>query len=66
MLRMTLRKIKKESKVKYIGAKLYIADMETDGVYFSQYVKEELEKQREEMYCEYSGLLSVKAYENVK
>ena len=28
--------------------------------------KDELEKQREEMYCEYSGLPSPKAYEDVK
>jgi len=28
--------------------------------------KDELEKQREEMHCEYSGLPSPKAYEDVK
>lgn len=28
--------------------------------------KYELEKQRQEMHCEYSGLPSVKAYEDVK
>jgi hypothetical protein len=28
--------------------------------------KYELEKQRKEMHCEYSGLPSVKAYEDVK
>jgi hypothetical protein len=41
-----------------------IADMESDGIYFSEDVKEELKKQREELNCEYSGLPSVKAYQN--
>jgi hypothetical protein len=45
---------------------IILADMESNGTYFSEDVKEELEKQREELYCEYSGLLSVKAYEYVK
>jgi hypothetical protein len=40
-----------------------ISDMEFDGVYFSDEVKEKLEKEREELFCEYSGLPSVKAYE---
>ena len=41
-----------------------ISDMEGDGVYFPDSVKEELEKKREELYCEYSNLPSVKSYEN--
>ena len=40
-----------------------ISDMESDGIYFTQEVKEELEKQREELNCEYSGLPSVKSYQ---
>jgi hypothetical protein len=40
-----------------------ISDMEGDGVYFPDSVKEELEKKREELYCEYSNLPSVKSYE---
>jgi hypothetical protein len=40
-----------------------IADMESDGIYFTQEVKEELEKQREKLHCEYSGLPSVKSYQ---
>lgn len=40
-----------------------ISDMESDGVYFSDDVKEQLKKQRQELLCEYSGLPSVKAYE---
>jgi hypothetical protein len=43
---------------------IILTDMESNGMYFSEDVKQELEKQREELYCEYSGLLSVKAYEN--
>jgi hypothetical protein len=45
---------------------IILADMESDGIYFSKDTKVELEKQREELYCEYSGLPSPKAYENVK
>lgn len=43
-----------------------IADMDSGGVYFDDNTKEELVKQREELHCEYSGLPSVKAYEDVK
>jgi len=39
-----------------------ISDMEDDGVYFPDSIKEELEKKREELYCEYSNLPSVKSY----
>ena len=39
-----------------------VADMDSGGVYFDDITKEELVKQREELYCEYSGLPSVKAY----
>jgi hypothetical protein len=41
-----------------------IADMESDGIYFSNEVKQVLEKQRDELYCEYSNLPSVKSYES--
>ena len=40
-----------------------ISDMESDGMYFSKDIKEKLEKEREELFCEYSGLPSPKAYE---
>lgn len=40
-----------------------IADMESNGMYFPDEVKEELKRQREELHCEYSGLPSIKAYE---
>jgi len=40
-----------------------ISDMESDGIYFSDEVKEKLEKEREELFCEYSGLPSPKAYD---
>jgi hypothetical protein len=40
-----------------------ISDMEGDGVYFPESIKEELEKRREELYCEYSNLPSVRSYE---
>ncbi len=41
-----------------------IADMESEGIYFPEDVKQEMKKQREELYCEYSGLPSVSAYED--
>ena len=40
--------------------------MESDGMYFSEEVREKLEKEREELFCEYSGLPSVKAYNDKK
>lgn len=43
-----------------------IADMESEGIYFSEDVKKELKKQREELLCQYSGLPSVKSYEKNK
>jgi hypothetical protein len=58
-----------ESTPKSQKAKLFktidrtIADMESDGMYFSEEIKEKLEKEREELFCEYSGLPSPKAYE---
>lgn len=40
-----------------------ISDMESDGVYFPEEIKRELIKRREELWCEYSNLPSVKSYE---
>lgn len=54
---------KKEKKMLYKAMNRTIADMESDGLYFPEEVKEELKRQREELNCEYSGLPSVKAYE---
>ena len=54
----------KEDKAKLIKTlDRTIADMEFDGIYFSDEVKEKLEKEREELFCEYSGLPSVKSYD---
>jgi len=47
----------------YKGIQKTIADMESDGVYFPEEVKKELIKKREELWCEYSNLPSVKSYE---
>jgi hypothetical protein len=52
----------KDKKIIYGTIKQAICDMETDGVYFPETIKEELRKQRDELYCEYSGLPSVKSY----
>jgi hypothetical protein len=57
----------KEDKIKLIKTlDRTISDMESDGMYFSEEVKEKLEKEREELFCEYSGLPSPKSYESVK
>lgn len=55
---------KRNKKIIYDSLRRNIADMETDGVYFDKSVKQELKKKRDELHCEYSGLPSVKAYEN--
>jgi hypothetical protein len=39
-----------------------LSDMESDGVYFPDYIREKLEKEREEEVCHYSGLPSLKMY----
>lgn len=52
----------KEKKVIYKAIHRTMSDMESDGVYFPIEVKEELKRQKEELYCEYSGLPSVLAY----
>jgi len=54
---------KKERKIVYNAMKRNIADMESDGVYFDESIKEIMKKQRDELHCEYSGLPSVKSYE---
>ena len=56
---------KKEKKTIYKAVKRTISDMESDGIYFPEEVKEQLKEYREEMHCEYSGLPSPKAYERV-
>ncbi len=60
----TKKMTKKEKRVMLSSVKRTIADMESDGVYFPIEIKEDLEKKRKEMTCEYSGLPSVKAYVN--
>ena len=55
--------IKPKEKVKiYQAVKRTISDMESDGVYFSSEIKDELKKRKDKMTCEYSGLPSVMSY----
>lgn len=54
----------KQKDIVYKAIYRTISDMESDGVYFPEGVKEELKKQREELHCEYSGLPSVSSYSN--
>ena len=56
---------KKDKEIIYKAVNRTIADMESDGIYFPEEVKEQLKEYREEMHCEYSGLPSPKAYESV-
>jgi len=53
----------KEKKVVYQSMFRTIADMESDGVYFDDDIKRMIIEKKEELYCEYSGLPSPKAYE---
>lgn len=46
----------------YKQVKRTISDMESDGVYFPDEVKEQLEKKRQSLMCEYSGLPSAASY----
>jgi hypothetical protein len=54
---------KKDKEIIYKAMHRTISDMESDGMYFPEEVKEKLKEYREELHCEYSGLPSVKAYE---
>jgi hypothetical protein len=54
---------KKEKEMIYKVVDRTISDMESDGVYFSDDVKEKLKEYRDELKCEYSNLPSVKFYE---
>jgi hypothetical protein len=53
----------KEKKAVYKAVKRTMSDMESDGVYFPEDVKEKLKEYRDELNCEYSGLPSPKSYE---
>jgi len=59
----TSKMTKKEKVNIYTAVNRTISDMESDGVYFSEEVKDKLEKHRKELNCEYSGLPSVKTYQ---
>ena len=39
-----------------------VADMESEGVYFSDYIVEKLKEQKEDLICHYSGLASTKSW----
>jgi len=53
----------KQKKIMYAAVKRTIADMESDGVYFPEDIKIELENKRKDSICEYSGLPSTKTYD---
>lgn len=54
---------KDEKELVYRIMNRTIADMESEGVYFSDEIREELKKKREELICHYSGLPSVQSWE---
>lgn len=62
-LPMSKKKILKRINQKLSDIDRTLSDMESDGIYFSPFVKEELTKQREELHCNYSDLPSVKSYD---
>ncbi len=57
---------KEQKKIIHRAVSRTISDMESDGVYFPSEVIEKLEEQREELYCEYSGLPSPMSYVDTK
>lgn len=57
---------KKEKKSVYRAMHRTMADMESDGIYFPEEVKERMREYKEELHCEYSGLPSPLAYEENK
>ena len=56
----------KDKKIIHKAVARTISDMESDGIYFPEEVKDEMKKYREELNCEYSGLPSPKAYQTNK
>ena len=58
---VSLSKNDKKSLIKTIDRTM--ADMESDGIYFPEKIKDDLQKKRDELYCEYSGLPSPKSYD---
>jgi hypothetical protein len=52
----------KQKELVYKAMHRTISDMESEGIYFPEDVKEELKRQRDELHCEYSGLPSVQSY----
>ncbi len=53
----------KQKDLVYKAMHRTISDMESEGIYFPEDVKEELKRQRDELHCEYSGLPSVSSYD---
>lgn len=58
----TKKMTNKQKEVYYSSIRRTIADMESDGVYFPEEVKEKLKQKREELTCHYSNLPSVISY----
>jgi len=56
---------KREKKIIYKSVNRTIADMESNCMYFPEEIKEKLREYREDFHCEYSGLPSPKAYEQI-
>ncbi len=51
-----------EREIIYNAMNRTISDMESEGVYFSEEIKEELKKRKEELICHYSDLPSVQSW----
>jgi len=58
----TKKMTSKQKEVYYKSIKRTISDMESDGVYFPEEIKQKLKEKREEFTCFYSNLPSVRSY----
>ncbi len=56
-------KTKHNKETESTDEQIILSDMESDGVYFPDEIKQELINKKEELYCAYSNLPSVKSYE---
>ena len=62
MIKKIIKQFKKPIPVKGQAMHKTIADMESEGVYFSDEIIEKLKELKEESICHYSGLASIKSW----
>lgn len=62
MIKQIIKRLKKPTKTTYKIMHRTVADMESEGVYFSDEIIEKLKELKEESICHYSGLASTKSW----